>query len=113
MKDIVKALKERKEKLERIANRDYPIDPNLEKAHILRVNNAVDYINELDSLISFMSLPTSTNIQIVPINIFEKMLEKADYATIEDEGLYFRLAHVTSFPHEEFTLLYLFPLSSI
>ena len=113
MKDIVTALKERREKLLKVANSEYPIDPKHRKAHSDRVFAASEYIKEIDSLIPTLSVTAADNIYIVPINIFEKKLERADYATIEDEGFYFRMAHVTNFPSEEFTLLYLAPLSSI
>lgn len=111
MKNIIEVLEARKRSLSKIINSNYPIDPKLTKAHQNRVQNAKNYINELDQLIS--TLTTDTQIYVVTVTTFESKIEKADFATIEDEGVFFRLANIINYPSEDITLLYLAPLSTV
>ena len=114
MENIGPTLKKRMDKLHTIIDSNYPADPKLHQAHANRVYNAQAYLKELESLIRIFELSMSeTTISIVPLNIFEKKVETADYATIEDEGLYFRMAHITNYPGTDFLLLYLAPISEI
>jgi len=111
MKDITTILEERKTRLQTIINSNYPIDPKLSKAHNERVEKAAVYVKEIESLFSL--LPIDSKVYVVPINTFEKKMETSDFATIEDEGFFFRLAHISNFPCEDIYLLYFVPLSSI
>lgn len=111
MKNIITVLEERKTKLEEIANSNCPIDPKLAKSHDERVKKASAYVKELNGLIPF--LPSDSKIYVVHINTLERKMETADFATIEDEGIFFKLVHISNFPEEDMYLIYLAPLSSI
>lgn len=111
MKNIIDVLEARKRSLSKIVNSNYPVDHQLKKAHENRVVNAKNYINELEQLI--LTLTRDSKIFVVAENTFENRIAKADFATIEDEGLFFRLANVINYPGESVTLLCLASLSTL
>ena len=110
--ELIKKLEERKSKLAQIEYSSCPIDPKLEEAHIRKIDNARRYRQELEGLLPFIGL-TTKEIFIVSTTTFEKRVDKADYATIEDEGFFFRLALINNFPADDFLILWLTPLSSL
>lgn len=102
----------REEKLRKIISSNTPLNPSLVDAHELRVSRARDYFDEIGEIRSILE-GTEREIFIVPYSVFEDKVEKADFASIEADGLFYKIAFVDNFPVTHIVLLYLLPISEL
>lgn len=107
-REVVVALESRRAELLKIMRSNFPIDFRLEEAHIRRVHNAKQYLNELKEVDSFLNV--GLKVSIVAKNKFKREVAKADFATIEQDGIFCKIATVQSYPCDEEVLVYLVPI---
>ncbi len=108
-KEVVVALESRRAALQKIMRSGFPIDFRLEEAHIRRVNNAEQYLNELKEVDSFLDL--GFEVTIVTKKKFEKEVDQADFSTIEQDGVFCKIATIQSYPSKERVIVYLVPIA--
>ena len=77
-----------------------------------KLNNIKCYLEELKGLINSVSI-IDTPIYIVTKSTLDTKSKKADFAIVDDEGYFFQLTLVQSFPYNDVYLLYLAPLNSL
>lgn len=110
-KKILNQLEAKKSRLENIANSDYPVDPSLNKSHERRVQNAKAFLDELEEVLTLVDV--GLNIKLVPRPTFEKQVERADFATLEFEGEYCKVALIQNYPYDNLWLIHTAPVESI
>ncbi len=110
-KKILKQLEAKKSRLEHIANSDYPLDPLLEKAHERRVENAKSFLDELEEVLTIVEV--GLNIKLVPRPTFDKQVKRADFATLEFDGEYCKIALIQNYPYDNLWLIFTAPLESL
>ena len=76
--------------LSRIATSETPINPQHEAAHIRRVSNATQYLEELPEVKSLIGC--GVPVKIVPLSKFQKALKAADISRIEFDGKFCKIA---------------------
>ena len=66
------------------------------------------FLKELEEIMSVVE--TDLNVRIVPRPTFEKQIEKADFATMEFDGEFCKIAIVENFPNDSLWLVYTMPV---
>ena len=107
-KTVVAKLEERKAKLVKWIE-NHRNDDSVESE---KFNNIKCYLAELEGLISSASI-IDTEIYLVTKSTLESKSKKADFAIVDDEGYFFQLVLVQSFPYDDIYLLYLAPINSL
>ena len=95
---ITKQLERKKERLEQIVNSEMPINEKLWDAHKRKEENARRFLVEIEEIEGLLEADT---VKVVPISTFNKVVEKADYATMEFDGEFCKVATITNFPYED------------
>ena len=114
MKNDEKALRQiaaKKEKLLHIIDSDYPINRRLHEAHTRKVKHAQKFLKEFEEIEPL--LEGAFNINIVPRPTFEKQIKKADFCTMEFDGVYCRIAVVQNYPFDNLWLIYTASLGTL
>ena len=82
-------LQSKKGKLEKISYSRDPYNKKLLEAHERRVAHAKSFIEEIDEVIELLKdVQTNVELQLVPGPTFDKLVAKADFATVEYDGIY-------------------------
>ena len=108
---IKKQLESKQARLEKIAVSDYPIDPKKVKVHKRKVLNANNFINELEEITGILDF--GLNIKLVPRPTFEKQVAKADFASMEFDGEFCKIALIQNYPYDNLWLVYTAAVESI
>ena len=90
---------------------DYPIDPKKVKVHKRKVLNANNFINELEEITGILDF--GLNIKLVPRPTFEKQVAKADFASMEFDGEFCKIALIQNYPYDNLWLVYTATVESI
>ena len=67
----------------------------------------------MEYLIKSIGYIENTPIHIVPKSILKKKSAQADFASVEEDGYYFQLIRLSTYPFGEAYLLYVAPLSEL
>ena len=95
--------------LQKIIDSPAPLNPEKAKDYYEHVATATAYAAEIRTIM----FESTREIFILPEGNFEARLEKSVFATIEDEGEFFRMAFVSNFPSDDFYIITFRPLASI
>ena len=108
---VVKQLNSKKARLQKIINSQDPKNLALYDAHIGRQIDASHFLSELEEVSAFFD--NKMDVRLVSVSTLNKQVVKADFATIEFDGEYCKLALVQNFPYNDLWLLYVAPVESI
>ncbi len=97
--------------LEKVRDSNYPaaMSPELYAAHERKVGNAIEYLDELDSIEAFMSL--KKRVLVVTLKEAKKLIRQADYSSIEFKGKFVKLIFLQKFGCPDKWLLCMEPLN--
>lgn len=107
-----------KQVIEKLQNRKASLEKWLKTRHNDEFSedekslNATNYLIEISDLISSVEL-INKEIYIVTSPTMEQKSKKADFSTVEEEGYFFKLVLIQTFPYEDIYLLCLTPLSAL
>ena len=102
---IKKILETKQMRLNEIMNSNNPLDPTLQANHVRRVSNARTFLEELEEVFS-LAENHCPQVEIVPKKTFDEQIQKADFATMEFDGLFCQIVNVTSYPEKHLWLVY-------
>ena len=102
---IKKILRTKQKRLNEIMNSNNPLDPTLQANHVRRVANARTFLEELEEVFS-LAENHCPQVEIVPKKTFDEQIQKADFATMEFDGLFCQIVNVTSYPEKHLWLVY-------
>lgn len=110
---VKEAYQKKVDSLIKIRDSKYPPvkSQELYEAHKRKVVNANNYLEELDSIGTFLCL--SDNIIISSMEKINEVIENAEYSSIEFEGEFVKLYLIQKFGYPDMWLLYLAPLKLI
>lgn len=111
--EVIKKLNDRCSKVEAIINRESQTVSANAESHELRIDNLRLYAEEMGYLIKSIGYIENTPIHIVPKSILKKKSAQADFASVEEDGYYFQLIRLSTYPFGEAYLLYVAPLSEL
>lgn len=109
--NIKKQLDAKEARLEHIVYADYPTDPQKKDAYIRKLGKAQRYLEELREVKELLGC--GVNLNLVPRPTFEKQVAKADFATLEFDGEFCKIAIVSNFPFDNLWLIYASALESL
>lgn len=109
--NIKKQLEAKEARLEHIVYSDYPTDPQKQDAHIKKLGKAKCYLEELREVKELLGC--GVNLKLVPRPTFEKQVAKADFATLEFDGEFCKIAIVSNYPFDNLWLIYTSALESL
>lgn len=101
-KDAITKLQARKAKLEEILKTC--------NKHSSREEKIQSYISEINELIALVGL-IKKDIYIVKEERLNVSIQKADFASLEDEGNFFTLTLIQNYPYQDIYMLCLTPLA--
>ena len=84
-----------------------------QESKIKAIDNLRLYAEEMGYLIKSIGYIEHTPIYIVPKSILKKKSAQADFASVEEDGYYFQLIRLSTYPFGEAYLLYVAPLSEL
>ena len=108
---ITKQLEAKEARLKRILQSEYPTDPAKKDAHIRKIINAERFLDELSEAKAVVGC--GVNLKLVPRPTFEKQVDKADFATMEFDGEFCKVAIILNYPYDNLWLIYVAPVESI
>lgn len=108
---IKKQLENKQARLEKIAVSDYPSGLQNFKDHERKVLNATNFINELEEVTGILDF--GLNVKLVPRPTFEKQVAKADFASMEFDGEFCKIALIQNYPYDNLWLVYTATVESI
>lgn len=106
--EAIKRLEDRCTKADMILATADPTD-----SQRIRMDNARLYKEELTYLIKSISYIDTTPIHIVPKATLEKKSAQADFASIEEDGYFYQLVLLQTYPFGKVYLLYVEPISEL
>lgn len=93
------ALKYKKQQLNKVLASYQPTNRAKYDAHIRRQENAKCFLKELDILTDFIPFSEKAeNVLLVSRSTFQRKVEKADFAEVDFDGLYCKVAVIYNFP---------------
>lgn len=107
--EIRKQIEGKKMRLNHILELGYPSDPNLILRHEEKQARAKYFLEELKE-VTWLLDSKESRVLLVPLATFTKQLEKADFATIEFDGEFCKIATVQNFPSSNIWLVYIAPV---
>ena len=105
----------KKTRLEQISVSNAPMVPekNLIEAHERRVSNAKIFLDELDVISTVLADGLNFDVYLVPRATLDKQVEKADFATVDFDGMFCKLYLIQNYPYGDVWLLYVAPVEDI
>ena len=111
--EVIKRLNDRRVKAENIINCKSQTATVDAGAQPDRSENLRLYKDEMEYLINSLEYIQDTPIHIVPQPTLKKKSAQADFASIEEDGYYFQLVLLRTYPFGKAYLLYVAPLSEL
>lgn len=108
---ITEQLNKKEDLLDRILCSDFPIRPELADGHRRRQINSKLFLSELREIRELIDVPV--DLVLVTHSTFTKQIEKADFSSMEYDGIYCKLASIQNFPYDDIYLLYVASVNSI
>ncbi len=109
---IKEQLENKQARLERIAiSNCHSNDSERIAIQETRISDAKRFINELEEIKDILDF--DLNIKLVPKPTFEKQVTKADFASMEYDGEFCKIALIQNYPYDNLWLVYAVAIESI
>ncbi len=108
---ITKQLEAKEARLEHLWYSDSPVDPEKKEAHLKKADKAKRFLEELQEVKGLLGC--GVNVKLVPRPTFEKQVAKADFATMEFDGEFCKIAIILNYPFDNLWLIYVAAVESL
>ena len=109
--EIIKKLKDRLAKVTEIANSD--VSSTEDNTRRATVENALLYKSEMEYLIASIEYIEKVPIFIVTKSTLNKKSAQADFASVEEDGFFYQLVLLRSYPFQKVFLLWVASVSEL
>ena len=109
---IRKFIARRLDLLKKIESSDFPPDVEMHQRHRERIANATEFISELNYLLDTFT-GYKLKLALVPKPTFDKLVSKAEFATIEMDDEYCKVCSIQDYLLGSTYIIYIAPIDKI